>query len=644
MQSVATVATTASDLISAADITADHDDSVMTTASTMTQGGKKTTRGRKATTGKGRKTKAKKEEDIEILEDEPQMQEPPELAAERGRKRASDAMEDSAATKAEEPAPKKRTMRIGGSNAADTSLLPDMEMDDAVPAKRPVGGKNARASTAKASRKTSQASVRSQASAASLRANLPDDDELERQLEADLDRYRSDVEDVAAEKPSAPVRGRPKKVVTARKPSSQRQKTQGDAYAMFDPTPAVPDEADIEAEFDALQAEMGVDQPSTETLVVPKKGRKAGTRKASKQTKKAKAAEPKPGPAVAADEAFPEELEPQQEMEPKLEPEREPEAADDPDLSTGTVVTKPASRPSIENPGRGRPSKKSTSSQAAVEHQKERRSSTAQAKSQPEEPSAQESRSTPKSTPAKIPRKPVPVASQSPASTQLPAPATESISAAQTPARAEKTLAAPPSSANQLPYNPPSIPRTRTVPSGRANNQAIVSPSQSAQSSSVAAENWPRPALQPAASVIPKRVVLGPISQQMQTPLRGGSSSSPSKRNIVAGLQSTTPWQPADLDLLFLSSSPAKSYDGGDGDEDKENVGGGSGGHGVVARLLRKGAELTTPEKRMTVEEWIYHNAGLAEQKLKRECEAMVSAFEREGCRALRVLEGLVVE
>jgi hypothetical protein len=132
---------------------------------------------------------------------------------------------------------------------------------------------------------------------------------------------------------------------------------------------------------------------------------------------------------------------------------------------------------------------------------------------------------------------------------------------------------------------------------------------------------------------VSKRVVLAPLSQ---TPLR----ASPSRRNIVAGLQSTTPWRPADLDLLFSSPAKAAAQDGGSGgDEDKEND-----GALAVARLLRKGAELTSPEKRMTVEEWIYHNAGLAELKLRHECEAMVSAFEREGSRAMSVLEGLVVE
>jgi len=63
-----------------------------------------------------------------------------------------------------------------------------------------------------------------------------------------------------------------------------------------------------------------------------------------------------------------------------------------------------------------------------------------------------------------------------------------------------------------------------------------------------------------------------------------------------------------------------------------------------VDGYLRRGGQLTTPEKNMSVEEWIYHNAGQAEQRLKHECEAMVSAFEREGTRAMRVLEEVVVD
>lgn len=90
----------------------------------------------------------------------------------------------------------------------------------------------------------------------------------------------------------------------------------------------------------------------------------------------------------------------------------------------------------------------------------------------------------------------------------------------------------------------------------------------------------------------------------------------------MAGLRSTAKWAAADLDAVFASPD-----DGG-----------------VGAQLRKNAAELSTPEKRMTVEEWVYHNAGLAEQKLRHECEAMVSSFEREGTKAMGVLEGLVVD
>jgi hypothetical protein len=169
-------------------------------------------------------------------------------------------------------------------------------------------------------------------------------------------------------------------------------------------------------------------------------------------------------------------------------------------------------------------------------------------------------------------------------------------------------------------------------------------------------ENCP-PSLRPAASITAsaRRVALAPIEvpNNQATPAR----SSPTRRNFVAGLQSTTPWRPADLEtlisaLMASSSSPVKGGGLLDADEedDRENGGGGGGSAKqqqlalALRPLLRKGGELTTHERQMTVEEWIYHNAGLAEQKLKRECEAMVAAFEREGMRAMSVLEGLVVE
>lgn len=54
-----------------------------------------------------------------------------------------------------------------------------------------------------------------------------------------------------------------------------------------------------------------------------------------------------------------------------------------------------------------------------------------------------------------------------------------------------------------------------------------------------------------------------------------------------------------------------------------------------------KNGDLTSPEKKMSVEEWIHHNAETAEKKLRNECERMVGIFEREGTRAMQALEGV---
>ncbi|KAJ4295266.1 hypothetical protein N0V90_007277 [Kalmusia sp. IMI 367209] len=50
-------------------------------------------------------------------------------------------------------------------------------------------------------------------------------------------------------------------------------------------------------------------------------------------------------------------------------------------------------------------------------------------------------------------------------------------------------------------------------------------------------------------------------------------------------------------------------------------------------------ASLTSPEKRMTIEEFVLHNAKRGEEKLRRECERQIAAFEAEGRRALAVLD-----
>ncbi|KAK4448490.1 hypothetical protein QBC34DRAFT_439237 [Podospora aff. communis PSN243] len=648
IQSVATVATAVSDHHSIADMTADQDDSVMTTASAMTQGGKKATKGKKTAATKTRKTRAKKDEAVEVLEDAPEpVQEAPPKPT-RGRKRASDAVEDSAATNAEAPPPKKARATRVRANTVDQAAAPaasqDTEMAEvAAPVKAPAK-KKGRASTAKP-RKVSQSSVRSQASTASLRANIDDDAEIDRQLQADLERPLTDDENVVADsdsekrQPPAPPKGRTKKTAASKKNTQSQKEQQSEAFAMLDPSPVEPSEAEVEADLKALEAEVASQElPATEDLVVPKKGRKTGTRKASKQTKKVK----EPAPSSDPIDELMEDVAPAPEptrvpatvpapnpaavTKPKAaaEPSRQSdvgpivEDAQDHDASTATVVNSTAGQP--EKRGRGRPPKRKTGSQGIVAESEPRRSSGIPVKIEVQIESHRAGEPLPASheTPAKVARKPV--SAQSPLSRPSPIPArsfapspataaSRGLTSIPRPARALPSL--PPKSDDQ-PEAPATPPRANNAPSASA-KQATLSPSQTPQSSD--AENQ-APSAKPATSAIPKRVVLAPVAA---TPMRG----SPSKRNVVAGLQSTTPWTAVDLDMIF---SPL---------EEKENG---------VAKLLRKGSELTSPEKRMTVEEWIYHNAGLAEQKLKHECETMVSAFENEGTRALRVLEGLVVD
>ena len=614
MQSVATVT---SEVASTADVTADHDDSVITTTSTMTQGGRKTTRGRKPAATKGKKTRAKKDDVVEILEDaqEAGMPPPPVPKPTRGRKRRSDAVEDPAATAAEAPAPKKRATRGRASTNPDASVLTvasqDTEMVDA-PAKRQPGRKKKRGSNVKATRKVSSASLRSQASTASLRGPAPDDDEIERQLQADLERPLTDDENVAADSDSNRENTVPASAPKAKGKKGGSRKTAPKAepepehsadYAIFDPAPPDVDEAQVDAELEAMKNEADAHEAKEEAAVlqVPKKGRKAGTRKASKQTKKTKEpALPPPDPVDEPTEEAVMLVEPVPAPTPAPQPEIEVE--DDSVVSNGTVVTKTtAPRLSTGKRGRGRPPKKSVESQSGG------------GGGETEE------------APVRAPSTDVEVEIETVAIRQSLSPSkrvsSKVISHTPTgppPARADKALPPPPPpfSITRKPMPQPLTPRANHASPAPSAKQATLSPSPSPQSSD--AENRPPSSRPSTTNVTISRIPLAPV---VSTPV----PKSPSRRNVVAGLQTTTPWAAADLDLVF---SPH-------GSPDKENG---------VQRLLGRGADLATPEKQMTVEEWIYHNAGLAEQKLRHECEAMVSTFEKEGTRAMGALEGLVVD
>lgn len=77
-------------------------------------------------------------------------------------------------------------------------------------------------------------------------------------------------------------------------------------------------------------------------------------------------------------------------------------------------------------------------------------------------------------------------------------------------------------------------------------------------------------------------------------------------------------WKPADVELIFQPTTPQPAD-----------------------LLALMGGTLSSPEKAMTVQEWIEHLAEQAEVGLRAEAERVVGIFEREGQRAMGVLENI---
>ncbi|KAI4278078.1 MAG: hypothetical protein LQ337_001301 [Flavoplaca oasis] len=100
-------------------------------------------------------------------------------------------------------------------------------------------------------------------------------------------------------------------------------------------------------------------------------------------------------------------------------------------------------------------------------------------------------------------------------------------------------------------------------------------------------------------------------------------TASPSKQN-TSRLESTLPWTSTDFEKLFTVSPAAEKED-------------------FPSTMGKNAMEvLTSPEKKLTVEEWIQFNAQRGEDKLRDECERLVGRFEGEGVRALKTLEGIL--
>ncbi|GAB1732941.1 hypothetical protein NU195Hw_g196t1 [Hortaea werneckii] len=99
------------------------------------------------------------------------------------------------------------------------------------------------------------------------------------------------------------------------------------------------------------------------------------------------------------------------------------------------------------------------------------------------------------------------------------------------------------------------------------------------------------------------------------------SKLSPSKQ--FSRLSSVHPWNPIDLDAILMAS-PQQPTPGT-----------------LAGRLADVAGALTSPEKKLSVEEWVRWRAEKGEEELRRRCEEMVGSFEREGVRALESLGGI---
>ena len=181
-----------------------------------------------------------------------------------------------------------------------------------------------------------------------------------------------------------------------------------------------------------------------------------------------------------------------------------------------------------------------------------------------------------------------------------------------------------------------------------------ITPSPSPQSSD--AENKP-PSSRPSIPLSQQRPTAS-SSSHTRTPLAPTTPiRSPSKRNVKnnnniinGGLATTHPWQPVDLERVFLPSPHSKAANlavavaAADGNN-KENLALSTidtqENRSLEQVVKEVKARLTSPEKQMSVEEWICFNAKRGESRMRDECERLVSIFETEGGKAMRALEGI---
>jgi hypothetical protein len=617
---------------------------------------KKIGKGKKATTAKGRKTKAKKSEAVEVVPtpepEDDDFEVKVDLAPKptKGKKRKTEDLTDVvSAVDIEAPPPKRRVTRARASSVAanDTVIAAD---ESSLLAPNPIGRKKGRQST----RKVSTASV------ASLRAPVPNDEELDAALEADLERMTD-------EEPQA----------STAKTSRQSRAAKAD-HAMFGTEPIEIDEAAIDAELKEMEA-ASKPLPMAKGAAKGKQPRKPSAKQQAAAAKKAAEAE------AAAQRTAEEEDEASQQIamelehsisiqhsspisQPIVQPKRQRATSRQPSRhmperrTRGSVMSLDDSKSSLADDqgnlimdGNEDSGNDTDASQSTVVRGGQTRRGSTMNNGKGKAASRNIEKIVRKAPTAKFPHLAVPGVPDHeedasmieerfytpapephiPVVEDHPLPEVPKPKAAKARGRPPKAAPATALGGEQANAEVDSAGEVPTLIPAKAHKVKVATPhrsptpppkqrtpSQSPQSSD--AENHP-PSTKPSASI---RKAVTPHANTTRVPLAATTPSmSPSKRNIIAGLVTTHPWTSVHLDALFLKSPGSENAPG-------------TGLFGAVLDKAKNG-DLTSPEKKMTVGEWIKYNAEMAEEKLRSECERMVGRFESEGTRAMRALEGI---
>ena len=582
----------------------------------------------------------------------------------KGQKRTSEEFNGAV----EEPSKKRRATRTrnsvtnvrrttGKANHEDQAEQDhDIQMTDAenmLPLSKPASKKGGKGGRKRASSTARKASTTSTASKASLRAVMPKDEEIDAALEADLDRPLTDdgeddeVEDIKPAKGRRLTRSKPGSKATAASTAPTRRTTRTSTITVDDSVtemyPVIPGlHESVEQPID--EAEKA--EPELKPLPKQKTGKKKATRKASAKEKAEKEAISVEEPPAAVEEEL-ETARPKQTRARQRSRQISGRAGrpsnmfasqfdvdmafnvDSSMLDTQTAEDDSGHETDATVPTKGRPKRSGRKASTAKNKKGGKKAgpksrniedfvqlSTAElpvAEEQVEaEAAVDDTQGAEPAAAARESKKPL---KKQPNAMKAGTKPTRGKKAASKAKEEEDGFHADDVTEPQGPTN------EREVPSSPPATSAHSTPRQAPSPQSSDVENQP-PSSRPSQSRPPLSFENPIRSQETRIPLAVITTpiASPSKGNF-SKLHSTFPWTAMDIDEAFHGTPNG----------DKEN---GPFASGVEA--------LTSPEKKLTVEEWIKFNAQRGEEKLRNDCERLVGKFEGEGVRALRTLEGIV--